>query len=108
MSIRFANSVLEGDLIVGMLCSYLWAFTFLMAIKALDIGFGFSYMALDRWKLAGVLKMSSVERLKHEAERPDAFDTRLKHAQPWSTRAGLALLSMLIVVAWVIYLVYAN
>jgi hypothetical protein len=81
---------------------------FLIVIKALDIAFGLSYMAMDKWKLAGVLKMSSVRRLEAEAIDAGAFDTPLKHAQPWYTRVGLVLLSAIIVAAWVVYLVYAN
>lgn len=94
----------------GLTCvsSYRLVFVFLIAIKGLDVFFGLSYITMDKLKLGGVLQMSSRERVEREAKDPNVFDTPLKHARRWATRSGQGLLGCLIIVAWVIYLLYAQ
>nr|GAT50931.1 MFS transporter [Mycena chlorophos] len=84
---------------------------FLIALKGVDFFYGLVYSLLDRRYFGSVLKMSEGERqrkVQTDGERDDPKKTMLLQPVRFWTWVGSIVLGAMIVVAWVVYLVYAR
>ncbi|KAK7040120.1 hypothetical protein VNI00_009925 [Paramarasmius palmivorus] len=83
-------------------------FYMLIALKAVDVFYGLIYDRLDRWQFGSVLRMNEAQRIAKENEASEDLQRPFKRPQKTVTRIGIGLLASMIVVAWTLYLVYAQ
>lgn len=84
---------------------------FLIAMKAIDVFYGFGYHFLDKNCFGGVLRQNEAQQRAAEADEAETGRRRpapLRKAVKSVTYIGMALLSILVVIAWVLYLVYSQ
>jgi len=88
---------------------------FLIALKAVDIGYGMLYHIIDTRYFGGVLKRNEAQQRQAEEEErlagaSEELNQRRKLRGPVRllTLLGIGTLGAMIVVAWVLYLVYSQ
>ena len=84
---------------------------FLLALKSIGFFLGFFYMALDRIALDGILTRSELAQARLDAKfaSGEVIERRGRLRDPsrsW-TVAGLVIGALLVVVAWVVYILYS-
>lgn len=84
-------------------------FLFLIALKAVDVVYGFMYHFIDRKYFAGVLWMNERQRVQKEEEGElEEGKWPLRKDQKVTTYLGVGLLGVMIIIAWVLYLIYSQ
>ncbi|KAH8898638.1 MFS general substrate transporter [Thozetella sp. PMI_491] len=79
---------------------------FFVAVKGLEFCLGLFYGVLDRRYLSGILTMSEKKRVDMEREGTLQDPIGRKPAKVFTT-VGIALLSSLVVIAWVLFIKYS-
>ncbi|KAI3604379.1 mfs transporter [Moniliophthora roreri] len=83
-------------------------FYLLIALKGVDVIYGLFYDRLDKWQFGSVLRMNEARRVAKEKEDSSDLQRPLKRPQKIFTYIGIGLLGSMIVVAWTLYLIYAQ